>query len=199
MLRAARFLAKFHYLGFSLAAETKALLKQMVINNEVAALVPERVWQELHKSLATHDPEQFFVCLQAVGALTVIFADFVSEQQQLSFRLLSAIKHSTSDLVMRFSAAVLDLAVQRFWQQNTDELITKINKLCRSLNTPHVYQEFLLSVVKGFTTLFKADKISAELLLECLYKTDARRRAERFVKISRVCTISSRAISVRTS
>src|SRR3990167_7407185 len=45
ILRVARFSARYHNLGFTLAHETKVLLKEMVRSGEVDALVPERVWQ----------------------------------------------------------------------------------------------------------------------------------------------------------
>ena len=49
ILRAARFCARFT--DFTMAPETLALMRQMVQNGEVDALVSERVWQELSKGL----------------------------------------------------------------------------------------------------------------------------------------------------
>src|SRR5882724_8811476 len=46
VLRAARFAARFAALGFTVAAETRALLKRIVADGEMNALVAERVWQE---------------------------------------------------------------------------------------------------------------------------------------------------------
>src|SRR5690606_38066614 len=51
ILRAARFLARFAPLGFTVAPETLALMRDMVAAGEVDHLVPERVWQELKKAL----------------------------------------------------------------------------------------------------------------------------------------------------
>jgi len=50
ILRTARFAARF---DFKVADETQALMQEMVSNGEVDALVPERVWQEMHKAAAT--------------------------------------------------------------------------------------------------------------------------------------------------
>ncbi|HZV24521.1 MAG TPA: multifunctional CCA tRNA nucleotidyl transferase/2'3'-cyclic phosphodiesterase/2'nucleotidase/phosphatase, partial [Luteimonas sp.] len=52
VLRAARFMARFASLGFSVAPETLALMRAMVASGELSALVPERVWQELSRALA---------------------------------------------------------------------------------------------------------------------------------------------------
>ena len=51
VLRVARFAARFAPLGFSVAAETMALMQQMVRDGEVDHLVPERVWAETRKAL----------------------------------------------------------------------------------------------------------------------------------------------------
>jgi tRNA nucleotidyltransferase (CCA-adding enzyme) len=49
ILRLARFAARFS--DFSVAPETLALMRDMVADGEVDALVPERVWQELARGL----------------------------------------------------------------------------------------------------------------------------------------------------
>ena len=44
ILRVARFAARYGYLGFTLADETRELMESMVTAGEVDYLVPERVW-----------------------------------------------------------------------------------------------------------------------------------------------------------
>src|SRR5690554_3209366 len=56
VLRAARFAARFHYLGFSIAEETYQLMRQLVDAGEMKTLVAERVWQETVKALNTKTP-----------------------------------------------------------------------------------------------------------------------------------------------
>ncbi|MDP3037184.1 MAG: multifunctional CCA tRNA nucleotidyl transferase/2'3'-cyclic phosphodiesterase/2'nucleotidase/phosphatase, partial [Rhodocyclaceae bacterium] len=67
ILRVARFAARFN--DFSLAAETLALMQQMVANGEADALVAERVWQELANGLMEAQPSRMFETLRACGAL----------------------------------------------------------------------------------------------------------------------------------
>jgi len=69
LLRLARYAARFAELGFTVAEETMALLRSMVDQGEVDALVPERVWQELVKALAAPEPSRFFQVLRQAGAL----------------------------------------------------------------------------------------------------------------------------------
>ncbi|MDR6139176.1 tRNA nucleotidyltransferase/poly(A) polymerase [Pseudoxanthomonas sp. SORGH_AS 997] len=59
VLRAARFMARLAPLGFRVAPETLALMRQVADSGELDALVPERVWQELRKALASPRPSAF--------------------------------------------------------------------------------------------------------------------------------------------
>ncbi|HEX8777467.1 MAG TPA: multifunctional CCA addition/repair protein, partial [Rhodanobacter sp.] len=75
LLRVARFAARFAPLGFTVADETMALLRQMVAEGEVDHLVPERVWAETRKALAEPQPSAFLRVLREAGALRVLFAE----------------------------------------------------------------------------------------------------------------------------
>src|SRR4051812_279235 len=67
ILRLARFAARFA--DFSVAPETLELMRDMVQEGEVDALVPERVWQELARGLMEDKPSRMFEVLRACGAL----------------------------------------------------------------------------------------------------------------------------------
>ncbi|KFN44261.1 hypothetical protein N790_10740 [Arenimonas malthae CC-JY-1] len=69
ILRAARFLARFAPLGFTIAPETLQLMRDMVAAGEVDHLVPERVWQELKKALEMPKPSAAISLLRDCGAL----------------------------------------------------------------------------------------------------------------------------------
>ncbi len=75
LLRVARFAARFAPLGFTIAPETRALMRRMVAAGEVDALVPERVWAETEKALATERPSVFFRVLRECGALARIYPE----------------------------------------------------------------------------------------------------------------------------
>ncbi|MCW8808150.1 MAG: multifunctional CCA addition/repair protein [Rhodanobacter sp.] len=75
VLRVARFAARFAPLGFTVAAETMALMRQMVCDGEVDHLVPERVWAETRKALAEPQPSAFLRVLRDCGALAVLFPE----------------------------------------------------------------------------------------------------------------------------
>ncbi len=67
ILRLARFAARFA--DFQVAPETLALMRNMVANGEVDALVPERVWQEIARGLMEARPSRMIEVLRDCGAL----------------------------------------------------------------------------------------------------------------------------------
>ena len=73
LLRCARFAARFG--EFELADETRTLLRHMVANGEVDALVPERVWQELSTGLMEAEPARMVELLRNTGALAKLLPE----------------------------------------------------------------------------------------------------------------------------
>ena len=75
VLRAARFMARFAALGFTIAPETIALMREMAADGELAELVPERVWQELGKALRSRTPSAFLRTLRDADALRAVLPE----------------------------------------------------------------------------------------------------------------------------
>ena len=75
VLRAARFMAHFAALGFTIAPETLALMREMAADGELAELVPERVWQELGKALRSRTPSAFLRTLRDADALRAVLPE----------------------------------------------------------------------------------------------------------------------------
>lgn len=75
VLRIARFMSRFSHLPFKVHPETMRLMQQLVDQGEIQALVPERVWQEIKKSLNQTTPSAFFMTLRECGALKVLLPE----------------------------------------------------------------------------------------------------------------------------
>ena len=75
ILRVARFAARYAPLGFRVADETLALMRQMVADGEANALVAERVWTETEKALGEPCPDVFISVLRDCGALKVVYPE----------------------------------------------------------------------------------------------------------------------------
>lgn len=70
LLRIARFAARFP--DFIIAPETMRALQAIVRSNELAALSPERIWQELARGLTAAKPMHMFQALLDCGAANLL-------------------------------------------------------------------------------------------------------------------------------
>lgn len=80
VLRVARFSARYHKYGFTIADETLLLMSTISESEELNSLTPERVWQEMQLSLAdggheAGNPEVFFQVLHQCGALNKLWPE----------------------------------------------------------------------------------------------------------------------------
>ena len=75
VLRVARFYARYKHLGFAIADETKALMKDIASSGELSDLTPERVWQETESALLENTPTAYFEALRECDALAALFKD----------------------------------------------------------------------------------------------------------------------------
>jgi len=88
VLRVARFAARYHKYGFTIAEETLKLMQEISASGELKSLTPERVWREMQLSLAdgganadtisgTHSgsPEVFFEVLKECNALAELWPE----------------------------------------------------------------------------------------------------------------------------
>lgn len=71
VLRTARFLARYASLGFTIAPETLALMREVSHSGELEHLAAERVWVETEKALGEPSPEVYFTTLKRCDALAV--------------------------------------------------------------------------------------------------------------------------------
>lgn len=101
VLRVARFAATFG--DFTLHPTTCALMCKMAASGELDALVPERVWQEVARALATEQPQRFFVTLQECGALERLFLE-IATQFTAAMTVLRWAARLNSEVTIRFAA-----------------------------------------------------------------------------------------------
>jgi tRNA nucleotidyltransferase (CCA-adding enzyme) len=174
VLRVARFAARYHHLGFSVATETIALMQDMAEQGETQHLVAERVWQEMQKALTEKHPEIFFETLQQCNALSDILpkTDGIAEAIfDLNTDLLTHSAHQSSDPFVRFSAFCYPFS--------HDDITT----LCQHLAVPNEYRE-LAALVKqhDFIYLNTADW-NGEKLNAFFQQCDVLRKPDRFKQL----------------
>ena len=75
VLRVARFAARYHHLGFTIAADTLALMTSITASGELGYLVAERVWKETERALGERSPDIYIQTLRDCGALKALFPE----------------------------------------------------------------------------------------------------------------------------
>lgn len=80
IFRVARFAARYHYLGFTIAPTTMALMQSMSRTTDIEQLSAERVWQETKRSLREGTPTMYFSVLQQSGALRAWMPELDSDE-----------------------------------------------------------------------------------------------------------------------
>jgi len=210
ILRAARFAARF---GFSIAPETLALMRDMVDNGEVDALVAERAWQELARGLMEKKPSRFFETLRSCGALAKILPEVdalfgVPQPEKYHpeidcgiHTLLvvdDAARHDYS-LEVRFAALAHDLGKATtpkgiLPRHIGHELrgVELVKKLSQRMRVPCDCRDLALLAARYHGDIHRARELRAETVIKLFQSTDAWRRPERFTQLLQVCASDAR-------
>jgi len=205
ILRGARFAARF---DFSFAPETLALMRRMVANGEVDALVAERVWQELARGLMEKHPSRFFLTLRECGALKKILPEVDAlfgvpqpahyhPEIDCGVHVMMVIddtaKHRCS-LEVRFAALGHDLG-----KANTPADILPrhighemrgvdlLKGLCARLRVPSESRDLALLVAKQHGNIHRAKELRADTIVKLFDACDLWRKPERFELILQTC------------
>jgi tRNA nucleotidyltransferase (CCA-adding enzyme) len=199
ILRIARFTARFAKSGFHVAHATNTLMRTMVNNGEVEHLVPERVWAELVKALATETPMQFFKVLAACGALGTLFPEVAPLQQnntanehgQVAIKLpvLEQAVTLSDDITVRFAALVCDIDRGTATGFDNDGLTA----LCERHRVPNACHNLARMALQQRGQVQAADSLGTAQLLDLLTALDAFRRPERLGQLLLVCAADARA------
>lgn len=173
VLRVARFAARFNTFGFQVATSTWQLMQQMVTAGELAELTPERVWQELSRSLTGPAPQVFCQLLSDLDAWPQLL--FTPEQQitlqPIDWQLLNAAAPAQPPLSVVY--ALFGLAIQRA----NPHLNAKL--LQQALRVPNDCTEVSSLVLRIEKLLFSTRLTPAEVM-QMLKLADPVRRPERW-------------------
>jgi len=213
VLRVARFAARFARLGFRVADETMALMRRMSASGELAALVPERVWQETERALGEDHPEVFFETLRACGALAVIFPEIealygvpqpprwhpeIDTGVHVMLALACAARSGSSTAV-RFAVLAHDLGKARtpreLWPKHHghEELgVPLVEALADRLKVPGSFRELAILAAREHTLVHRALELRPETVLKLLQECDAFRRPQRFAELLQACEADAR-------
>ncbi|UML92751.1 multifunctional CCA addition/repair protein [Shewanella xiamenensis] len=213
VLRVARFAARFHSLGFNIATETMSLMQHMSQTEELTALTPERVWQEVDKSLGSPNPEIFFQVLRQCGALKILFPEIdalfgIPQPEKWhpeidtglhTLMVLTQATLLTQDKAVRFAALVHDLgkalSPKEHWPKHHghgQKGLPVIKKLCERLRVPNEYRDLALLVSDQHQNVHQAFELRAETIVKVFDKADFWRKPERLNQLLLACIADMR-------
>jgi len=205
ILRAARFVARF---GFTIAPETLALMRSMVDNGEVNALVAERVWQELARGLMEKLPSHFFTTLRECGALKKILPEvdaLFGVPQPAHYHpeidcgihtmmVLDDAAKQDHSLGVRFAALTHDLGKATTPEETLPRHIGHearsvelLKVVSERLRVPADCRDLALLVARYHGDIHRARDLRADTIVKLFDSCDLWRKPERFELILQTC------------
>ncbi len=211
ILRLARFAARF--VDFSVAAETEALMREMVRAGEVDALVPERVWQELSRGLMEKKPSRMFEVLRECGALARVLpevdrlwgvpqrADYHPEVDTgvHLMMVLDMAARLDAGLAVRYACLGLDLGkaetpaeVLPKHIRHEERSVRLARQLSERLRVDNACRSLAEVVAREHGNVHRSSEFGAAAIVRLLERCDALRRPKRFADLLLACEYDAR-------
>ncbi len=211
ILRLARFAARFP--DFTVAPETVTLMREMVENGEVDALVSERVWQELSRGLMASRPSRMLQVLRDCCALQRLLPEvdkLYGVPQRAEYHpeidtgihlemVLDASARMNAPLEVRFACLCHDLGKgttptdvlpRHIGHEQRSEKLTRA--VCTRWRVPVECKELAELVAREHGNIHQSGGFGAEAVLRLLVRCDALRRPERFLLALQACECDAR-------
>jgi tRNA nucleotidyltransferase (CCA-adding enzyme) len=211
ILRVARFAARFP--EFRVAPETNALMRKMVEDGEVDALVPERVWQELARGLMAEKPSRMFEVLRSCGALLRLIPELDRlwgvpqpplhhPEIDTGVHIMLVVDHAASaglSLAVRVAALLHDLGKGTTppseWPRHHGHearSVVLVDAVCKRLKIPNDCRDLALMTAREHGNVGRALELRASTVVNLLERCDAFRKPQRFLDMLSACECDHR-------
>ena len=213
VLRVARFAARYHHLGFSIAPETLQLMTEISVSGELQHLVAERVWKETDRALCERSPDIYIQVLRDCGALALLFpeveklfgvaqrADYHPEVDtgiHILMSLQQAARLSDSSPI-RFSVLVHDLGkgitpdhVLPSHAGHEARGLPLVKDVCDRLKVPNEHRQLAMVVTEFHLLCHKAFELRPETILKLLKAVGALKSSRRLEDFLTCCEADAR-------
>lgn len=214
ILRAARFMARWQPIGFSIAPETMALMRRMVVEGEADHLVPERVFQELARALAEPSPSAFLHTLRACGALARVMPEVdalygvpqraeyhpeIDTGVHVELTLDAAAMLAPGDALIAFCALTHDLGKALTpprdlpaHRQHEHIGLTPLQALCDRLKVPAEYAAQAAICCREHLNVHRIGELKPGTVHDLIARCDGFRKPERIARLGLVCEADKR-------
>lgn len=213
VLRVARFAARYHHLGFTIAPETMELMTAIASSGELDYLVAERVWKETERALGERSPDIYIEVLRQCGALDVLFpevsrlfgvpqrADYHPEIDTGIHTLMALqqsvrLSHSSK---IRFAVLVHDLGkgitpdhVLPSHRGHEARGVPLVNDLCDRFKVPNDVRQLALVVTEYHLMCHKAQELKPETIVNLLKGVGALKSRDRLEDFILCCEADAR-------
>jgi tRNA nucleotidyltransferase (CCA-adding enzyme) len=213
VLRVARFAARYHHLGFSIAAETLSLMSTISASGELQHLVAERVWKETDRALCERSPDIYIQVLRDCGALAVLFpeveklfgvaqrADYHPEIDTGIHTLMSLQQAArlSDNSPIRFSVLVHDLGkgitpdhILPSHSGHEARGLPLVKDVCDRLKVPNDHRQLAMVVTEFHLLCHKAFELKPETILKLLKAIGALKSSRRLEDFLTCCEADAR-------
>lgn len=213
ILRVARFAARFAALGFRVADETMALMRDMVTSGEVDALVAERVWTELEGALAANSPATAIEVLRECGALARILPEvnaLFGVPQKVTYHpeidtgrhllmVLEMAARMQLDSPTRYACLVHDLGKaltpQAYWPGHAGHEkrgLAPVRAVNERLKVPKAHAKLALVVCEQHLNVHRAFELKPATVMKLIEAADGLRNPGRFERLLKACEADAR-------
>lgn len=213
VLRTARFAARYAHLGFGVAPETIALMREIVEADELAYLPPERIWVETERALGERSPQVFVEVLRACGALGALLPEVdglfgvpqraeYHPEVDTGVHILMVLEQAAKlrrDSRIAFAALVHDLgkgitpeAQLPSHRGHEHAGLPLVKAVCQRLKTPNAHRLLALTVCEYHLQVHRARELRGKTLLKLLEAAGALRDEDRFEQFLLACEADSR-------
>jgi tRNA nucleotidyltransferase (CCA-adding enzyme) len=211
ILRLARFAARFA--DFSVAPETADLMRRMVSQGEVHALVAERVWQELARGLMEAKPSRMFDVLRSCGALAVLLPEVdrlwgvpqpEAHHPEIDtgvhlMMVLDMAATLNAPLAVRFACLTHDLGKGTTRAEDLprhlgheERSVKLLLPICERLRVPADCKNLAVVVAKEHGNIHRSLALNAAAVMRLLERCDAIRKPQRFMDALLACECDAR-------
>lgn len=213
VLRTARFAARYHHLGFSIASETMDAMRALVGSGEMEHLAAERVWRETQRALGEQTPQVYFQTLRDCGALANILPEVdrlfgVAQRPDFhpeidtgvhTMMALEQAAKLSDDCSVRFAVLVHDVGkgvtpadVLPRHTGHEARGIPLVKTLCERLKVPNEYRKLALVVTEYHLQCHRAADLKVETLLNLLRGAGALKSSARLEPFLLSCEADAR-------
>lgn len=212
VLRVARFAARYHQYGFTVAPETLSLMTEISRSGELETLSAERIWKEMEKALTEPNPEVFFLILKQCQAIQAIWPELAEHMNNTrcsldgvapnvrqkginTLPILQSAVALSNDVAIRFSALCLDPISNESEeaQNNKTHTSTVINEqIAKRLKIPNSVAKLAIKTSQLHHNVLNAPLLEPEAILNLLEQCEYLRNSSFLTDILTTCDAAAK-------